>query len=93
MKQYFKEPLKNREDVETFFTKLFLDDLLFHPEDDPSDIIYLEEDSEIWEERVYVPLFNEEENIKLRQRLDEVFEHHEDPCKFIVDTFYKPNDY
>lgn len=93
MKQYFKEPLKNREDVETFFTKLFLDDLLFHPEDDPGDIITLESPLEEDSEPRYYELFNEKECIELRKRLDEVFEYHEDPCDFILKTFYNPDNF
>lgn len=93
MKNYFRVPLGSREDVEDFFTRLFIDDLLFHPEDDPSSIVAIESPLEGESEPHYYDVFNEEECIELRKRLDEVFEYHEDPCDFILKTFYEPDNY
>jgi hypothetical protein len=58
---------------EGFFSCLFNDGLLFHPEDDPS--IVVTDQGE---------LFNDEEVRALRQRINEVYELMDDPCKLIL---------
>ena len=73
MKPYFLEPLKTFADCEGFFFCLDQDKLLFHPEDDPS-IVVTDKGR----------LFDDDEVIALRQRIDEVYEFMDDPCEFIL---------
>ena len=87
MKDYFKKPIQTPIDAEHFFWLLFSDNLLFHPEDDPADIIEVASKSE--DRRT----FTDEEAVGLRMRLDEVWEVYDDPCKFILDTFYTEPSY
>lgn len=89
MKSYFKVPLTSKAEVEGFFWNLFSDNLLFHPEDDPKNIVRV---SELNLKRSE-PLFTADEIVQLRARLDEVWDIYDDPCKFILDTFYTKPDY
>ena len=83
MKEYFNKPIGSKEQVEDFLNKLHSDDLLFHPEDNPKDIIIKDADGK------FVELFNKEECKLLDQRLKEVWEHYDDPCEYIMDNIYQ----
>ena len=73
MKPYFLDPIKSESDAEGFFFCLDQDGLLFHPEDDPANVI-----------NDQGQLFNPEEVKALRQRIDEAYEFMDDPCEFIL---------
>jgi hypothetical protein len=79
MRDYFLTPLKSFADCEGFFFCLDQDGLLFHPEDDPAIVI-----------NDQGQLFNPEEVIALRQRIDEAYEFMDDPCEFIL-SMTEPN--
>ena len=73
MRPYFLTPLTSFADCEGFFFCLDQDGLLFHPEDDPANVI-----------NDQGQLFNPEEVKALRQRIDEAYEFMDDPCEFIL---------
>lgn len=73
MNPLFTTPLTSFADCEGFFFCLDQQGLLFHPEDDPAIVI-----------NDQGQLFNDEEVIALRQRIDEVYEFMDDPCEFIL---------
>lgn len=83
MKPYFRTPITCKEEAEKFFDNLNADDLLFHPEDDPCDIIKLVETNP----NKYEPLFTLREARYLRDRLDEAWLHLADPCEYILENF------
>ncbi len=55
--------------LERWFYKLYTDDLLFHPDDRPENIVYIEKNE---------PFFSDEECVILNQSLDLLFERHGD---------------
>lgn len=73
MKTYFLDPIKSESDAQGFFFCLHQDGLLFHPEDDPANVI-----------NAQGQLFNPEEAKALMQRIDEIYEFMDDPCEFIL---------
>jgi hypothetical protein len=73
MKHYFLDPIKSESDAQGFFFCLYQDGLLFHPEDDPSDVVNSGN-----------PIFTDLEAQEIRQRLDEAFEFMNDPCEFAL---------
>jgi hypothetical protein len=73
VRPYFLIPLTSFADCEGFFFCLDQDGLLFHPEDDPANVI-----------NDQGQLFNPEEIKALRQRIDEAYEFMDDPCEFIL---------
>jgi hypothetical protein len=73
MKHYFLDPIKSGSDAEGFFFCLYQDGLLFHPEDDPANVI-----------NDQGQLFDPEEVKALKQRIDEAYEFMNDPCEFIL---------
>ena len=73
MNPLFTIPLTSFADCEGFFFCLDQQGLLFHPEDDPATVI---NDQGL--------LFNDDEVIALRQRIDEVYEFMDDPCEYIL---------
>jgi hypothetical protein len=75
MKDYFLTPIKSFADAEGFFFCLYQDGLLFHPEDDPSIVV----------DRSGSLLFTDPEVLIIRQRIEEVYEVMDDPCRFILD--------
>ena len=75
MKDYFLTPIRSSRDAEGFFFCLHQDNLLFHPEDDPSIVV----------NRSGALLFTDPEALILRQRIEEVYEVMDDPCDFILD--------
>jgi hypothetical protein len=79
MKPYFLIPLTSLADCEGFFFCLDQDGLLFHPEDDPANVI-----------NDQGQLFNDDEVRALRQRIDEAYEFMDDPCEYIL-TMTEPN--
>ena len=86
MENYFKRKIVSELDAGRFFNNLYKDSLLFHPEDDPSDIIEFNEDTGEYEQ-----LFDTKNIEILRIRLDEVYEVMEDPCKYIIEEIYNKN--
>jgi hypothetical protein len=74
MRDYFLNSIKSFADAEGFFFCLHQDDLLFHPEDDPSIVV----------DRSGALLFTDAEALMIRQRIDEVYEVMDDPCDFIL---------
>ena len=77
----FTNQIKSTQKAKDFLTYLNDTDQLFHPEDNPRDII-----SNTTKKR----LFNESQCLDLDQRIEEVFFYLDDPCQFILDEFYKP---
>ncbi len=73
MKPYFLTPLTSLADCEGFFFCLEQDSLLFHPEDDPANVI--NEQGRI---------FSDSEANAIRQRISEAYEFMDDPCEFIL---------
>ncbi len=73
MKPYFLDPIKSFADAEGFFFCLYQDSLLFHPEDDPGNVI-----------DANGRIFTDAEAHVIRQRIDEVYEFMDDPCDFIL---------
>jgi hypothetical protein len=78
MKDYFKTQITSEDESKQFYRKLNSDGLLFHPEDNPNQIINIRKEG-------LVRLFTDEECKYLNERLDETFEYMTDPCEFIVD--------
>jgi hypothetical protein len=74
MKPYFLSPLTTLSQCEGFFSCLINDDLMFHPEDDPSIVVNKSGDM----------LFSDSEVNALRQRINEVYRLMDDPCDFIL---------
>lgn len=72
MKPYFTTPITSLAEAGAFFTQLAADGLLFHPEDDPVTVVGS------WSG----PLFNADEVIALRERIEEVYTFDPDPCAF-----------
>ena len=88
MKTYFKTPITSEKEAEDFFFKLSEDNLLYHPEDSAHDIIeFAPCPSEGGPDANYNTFTNEEAD-ELDKRMAEVFEILEDPCKFVLKTFY-----
>jgi hypothetical protein len=77
---YFKKTITSKRESEDFLTFLNTTDQLFHPEEDPRNII-INSTGEL--------LFNEEQSVDLENRLDEIYEYLEDPCEYILTNFYK----
>ncbi len=73
MNPLFITPIKSEADAEGFFFCLDQQGLLFHPEDDPAIVI-----------NDQGQLFNDDEVRALRQRINEVYEFMDDPCKYIL---------
>lgn len=75
VKPYMKEPIKSASDAVDFILKLYLDRLMWHFDDDPSDFVCND---------TSVPAFTESEVEHLRERQLELFEHLEDPHKLAL---------
>ena len=75
MKQYFLDPIKSESDAEGFFFCLHQDGLLFHPENDPGELVIVNKDGLI---------FTDSEAQKIRQRIDEVYQFMDDPCEYAL---------
>jgi hypothetical protein len=74
MNPLFTTPLASFADCEGFFFCLDQQGLLFHPEDDPANVI---NDSG--------RIFTDSEANAIRRRIDEVFEFMDDPCEYILE--------
>lgn len=74
MQDYFLTPIKSEADAEGFFFCLYQDELLFHPEDDPSIVV----------NQSGALLFTDAEVLIIRQRVNEAYEVMDDPCDFIL---------
>lgn len=81
MKNYFITPITSITDAQKFLHQLNADNLIFHPSDDAEDIIDLSGNY----------IFTPEEADKVNARMDEVWHHMEDPCKYILDAIYHDN--
>jgi hypothetical protein len=79
MKAYFLDPITKTQDAESFFFCLYQDNLLFHPDDDPANVV--NPDGRI---------FDDLEAHVIRQRIDEVYEVMDDPCEYIL-TMTEPD--
>lgn len=77
MKAYFKKKITSKKEAITFIRCLHEDDKLFHLEDDPAEIITMAPGGS-------ANTFTKPEIILLRQRVAEVFTHHEDPLAVCV---------
>jgi hypothetical protein len=73
MKPYFLTPLLSLSDCEGFFFCLEQDGLLFHPEDDPANVI-----------NANGRVFTDQEANAIRQRVSEAYEFMDDPCEYIL---------
>lgn len=76
-------PIKNPQDAVDFILQIYLDRLIWHFEDDPSDFV---DNATGW------PAFTDEQLEHLRVRQLELFEHLEDPCKIPVLLFEQANE-
>lgn len=79
MKPYFLTPLLSFADCEGFFFCLDQDGLLFHPEDDPANVV-----------NANGRVFTDQEADAIRQRVSEAYEFMDDPCEFIL-TMTEPD--
>ena len=75
MRDYFLTPINRESDAESFFFCLYQDGLLFHPEDNPSEVI---------NSRSGHLLFTDQEAVALRERIEEAYSVMDDPCEFIL---------
>ena len=73
MNPLFITPIKSESDAQGFFFCLDQQGLLFHPEDDPANVI-----------NSHGRIFTDPEATAIRQRIDEVYEFMDDPCNFIL---------
>lgn len=74
--------LKSKQDCINFLDGLNSQDKLFHLDDDPKDIIYMDESGG------FKGLFTEEECEHLRKRQDEIFDYLEDPHSTVMELYY-----
>lgn len=74
MKTYFKKPITSLNDAHAFFDSLAIDRVLFHPEDNPEDIV----------DGFGLALFTPEECAELNQRIVEVYSFDADPCAYCL---------
>ena len=79
MKPYFSSPLTTLAECEGFFSCLINDDLMFHPEDDPSIVVNRSGDM----------LFSDCEANALRERMNEVYGLIDDPCELILNLMHR----
>jgi hypothetical protein len=82
MMKLISTPVTGRQEAIKLLAWLSTENLLYHPEDDANDILVKESDGNL------VNLFTKEQGDLLNTRMDEVFEHMDDPCQWIMDTIY-----
>lgn len=82
MTDLYTTPIKTEADAEGFFFQLHQLGRLFHPEDNPAEVV--NGASGEW-------LFTKEQAEHLRARLDEVYEVMDDPCAYCL-TLTNPVD-
>lgn len=70
MTDIYTTPIRTEADAEGFFFQLHQLGRLFHPEDNPAEVIG--------------SLFTKEQAAHLTERLDEVYEVMEDPCAYCL---------
>lgn len=75
--KFLETEITNKEQVEEFFNKLHFHNMLFHPEDDPKDVVNIEN----------IKVFTDEQCKLLDKRLTECYKHHIDPCEYILENF------
>lgn len=75
MTDIYTTPIRTEADAEGFFFQLHQLGRLFHPEDNPSEVV--NGASGEW-------LFTKEQAKHLRDRLDEVYEVMDDPCAYCL---------
>ena len=75
MDDVYTAPIRTEADAEGFFYQLHQLGRLFHPEDDPAEVV--NGASGGW-------LFTKEQAQRLRARLDEVYEVMDDPCAYCL---------
>ena len=80
---YINQPITTEEEAKKFFLLLNNDDLLFHPEDDPKDIVSVSPCPSEGGPDSYYRIFSDEEAEILSQRLEEVYKVMKDPCEYI----------
>jgi hypothetical protein len=73
-REYFKTSINSEGQAIEFFNKLYIDNLLYHPNDDAHNICKNDNS----------PLFTNEEAELVNERMDEVWLVIEDPCKLIL---------
>ena len=76
-RDFYTSPITSLAEVETFFRKLSAAGKMFHPEDDPADIV---------NSYSLAHIFNPEEAANIRLRIAEVYQFMDDPCAFIMDN-------
>ena len=79
MKKYFKKEITNETEAKNFLYELYKDDIGFHPESDPRDIIKAGDEGFV---------FTLEQCRYLDLRLEEIYKYMEDPCKYIMEVLY-----
>ena len=93
MKDYYQQRITSEHKAKAFFEKLYLDGKLFHPEDDPRDIVNLVEDEDGLSVRDGIEIttntFTEEEAVFIEKRLNEAYKYI-DPCEYIMENIYTP---
>jgi hypothetical protein len=77
----YTNPITSKAEAQDFLSQLHQSGNLFHPEDNPADII---------KGRTGEALFTTTEATHIAQRMDEVFQHLADPCEYAL-TLICPN--
>jgi hypothetical protein len=83
MTDIYTTPIRTEADAEGFFFQLHQLGRLFHPEDDPSEVV--NGASGEW-------LFTKEQAQHLRDRINEVYEVMDDPCDYCLTLTHPDSD-
>lgn len=86
-----RSEIHSKEDAELYLRCLFETDTLYHPEDNAEDIIIASPCPSSGGPTQYVEFFTEKEAKLLNKRMDEVWDYLDDPCGYILETFYPEN--
>ena len=74
IKSYLMVHIHREDQAEQFFSKMYEDGILFHPEDDAHTIMNHDD----------TPLFTNDEAILINERMDEIWDVVEDPCNYVL---------
>jgi hypothetical protein len=88
MMKLISTPVTGRQEAIKLLAWLSTENLLYHPEDDANDIMLKSPCPSEGGPDTFINLFTKEQGDLLNTRMDEVFEHMDDPCQWIMDTIY-----
>lgn len=83
----FPEKIVNSKEAIEYLDMLYTADLAYHPEDSASNIIHKNKDDE------WVPLFSPDIVEHLDDLMDQVWDHVEDPCEYLLLLIEKSKDH